>query len=100
MSKIQTVKYQLLTDPELIRENGNSYLWTKTGQNLIPCKAGRFKGMNDSMESIGITDGYQCLEDDFNLTLSGSYSAAHAELFNFVLDYCQQTFLDWKYPGQ
>lgn len=45
--------------------------------------------MNASMESIGITEGYECLADDFNLTLSGSYSAAHADLFNFVIDFCQ-----------
>lgn len=55
--------------------------------------------MNSTTAAIGITDNFLCLDDDFNLTLSGSFSSQEANLFSFQVDYCLQDYLDWKYPG-
>jgi hypothetical protein len=67
---------------------GNTYWWNVTNIDMIRCAHGRFEGLDDSADALGITNVSFCPHDDFNFTLSGSFSASQAQGLSIIVDYC------------
>ena len=72
---ISQIYYEILSDPEKKKKNGNiPFLWVDNKLRLEKCKNDRFKGVENEAKALGIEDHYYCPEENFNITLQGSFS--------------------------
>jgi hypothetical protein len=56
--------------------------------------------LKNQTKELGIDNKYLCPEENFKITLLGSFSGKFANILEVSVDYCDQGLLDAKYPGK